>query len=139
MWAFSKPPADAVLYRLLFRVEDSNLTSEDGIGTRNLGANWGKCLCLGGCFLISPPSPFLSLLPLSLPSPPSLVPCAQLTDVPYFAGRVKLGKNGWEDIVRSDLEGLTESEAKGVEALKAELKASIEKGIAFANKAPALA
>jgi len=81
---------------------------------------------------------FLNLLS-PCPSPWSLCRLVQLTDVPFFAGRVELGKSGWEDIVRADLEGLTESEAAGLEALKAELKGSIEKGIAFANKAPAMA
>ncbi|KAF2615404.1 hypothetical protein F2Q70_00011266 [Brassica cretica] len=36
--------------------------------------------------------------------------------------------------VESDLQGLTEYEHKALEALKPELKASIDKGIAFANK-----
>ena len=59
---------------------------------------------------------------------------SEVTDLPFFASRVKLGKNGVESVVSADLEGVTEYEAKALEALKAELKGSIEKGIAFADK-----
>lgn len=61
---------------------------------------------------------------------------SDLTDLPFFASRIKLGKNGIEAFVNSDLEGLTDYESSALEALKPELKASIEKGIAFANKQP---
>ncbi|KAJ4824202.1 hypothetical protein Tsubulata_013057 [Turnera subulata] len=64
---------------------------------------------------------------------------SELTELPFFASRVKLGKNGVEAIISSDLQGLTEYEQKAVEALKPELKASIEKGIAFAQKQPVAA
>ncbi|KAJ4890417.1 hypothetical protein Rs2_30165 [Raphanus sativus] len=57
-----------------------------------------------------------------------------LTDLPFFASRIKLGRSGVEAVIESDLQGLTEYEQKALEALKVELKASIEKGIAFANK-----
>ncbi|KAL6956485.1 malate dehydrogenase [Sarracenia purpurea var. burkii] len=59
---------------------------------------------------------------------------SELTELPFFASRVKLGKKGVEAVISSDLQGLTEYEQKGLEALKPELKASIEKGIAFAHK-----
>ena len=59
---------------------------------------------------------------------------SNLTDLPFFASRVKLGRKGIEALIPSDLQGLTEYEQKALEALKAELKASIEKGIAFAQK-----
>jgi len=59
---------------------------------------------------------------------------SEITDLPFFASRVKLGKNGVESVISADLQGMTEYEAKALEALKAELKASIEKGIAFVNK-----
>ncbi|KAK6920877.1 Lactate/malate dehydrogenase, N-terminal [Dillenia turbinata] len=64
---------------------------------------------------------------------------SDLTELPFFASRVKLGRKGVEAFISSDLQGLTEYEEKAVEALKAELKASIEKGIAFANKQPVAA
>ncbi|VAH09602.1 unnamed protein product [Triticum turgidum subsp. durum] len=59
---------------------------------------------------------------------------SELTELPFFASRVKIGKNGVESIISSDLEGVTDYEAKALEALKPELKASIEKGIEFAHK-----
>lgn len=59
---------------------------------------------------------------------------SELTELPFFASRVKLGKKGIEAFLPSDLEGLTEFEQQGLEKLKPELKASIEKGVAFANK-----
>ncbi|KAI4319144.1 hypothetical protein MLD38_032779 [Melastoma candidum] len=64
---------------------------------------------------------------------------SDLTELPFFASRVKLGKNGVEAVISSDFQGLTEYEQKGLEALKPELKASIEKGITFANKQPVAA
>ncbi|XP_076922893.1 malate dehydrogenase, chloroplastic-like [Bidens hawaiensis] len=59
---------------------------------------------------------------------------SELTELPFFASRIKLGKQGVEAVISSDLQGLTEYEEKALEALKSELKASIEKGVAFANK-----
>eukprot|EP00252_Welwitschia_mirabilis_P027150 TRINITY_DN921_c0_g1_i1.p1 TRINITY_DN921_c0_g1~~TRINITY_DN921_c0_g1_i1.p1 ORF type:complete len:446 (+),score=76.93 TRINITY_DN921_c0_g1_i1:113-1339(+) len=74
----------------------------------------------------------------ALDGDPDVYECAyvqsELTDLPFFASRVKIGKKGIEGFVNSDVEGLTEYEQKALEALKPELKASIEKGIAFANK-----
>lgn len=59
---------------------------------------------------------------------------SQLTDLPFFASRVKLGVKGVEAIIAADLQGLTGYEEKALEDLKVELKASIEKGVAFAHK-----
>ncbi|XP_018681285.2 malate dehydrogenase, chloroplastic [Musa acuminata AAA Group] len=59
---------------------------------------------------------------------------SDLTELPFFASRVKIGKKGIEAIVSSDLQGLTEYETKALEALKPELQASIEKGMAFVHK-----
>ncbi|XP_062169351.1 malate dehydrogenase, chloroplastic [Alnus glutinosa] len=59
---------------------------------------------------------------------------SDLTELPFFASRVKLGRDGVEAVISSDLQGLTEYEQKALEALKPELKASIEKGIAFTQK-----
>lgn len=44
---------------------------------------------------------------------------------------MKLGKNGVESVL--DLGPLSDFEKEGLEKLKPELKASIEKGIQFAN------
>ncbi|CAI0431525.1 unnamed protein product [Linum tenue] len=59
---------------------------------------------------------------------------SDVADLPFFASRIKLGKKGVEALISSDLQGLTEYEQKAVEALKAELKSSIEKGVGFAQK-----
>ncbi|KAH1248655.1 Malate dehydrogenase, chloroplastic [Glycine max] len=59
---------------------------------------------------------------------------SDLTDLPFFASRVKLGRKGVEALIPSDLQGLTDYEQKALESLKPELMASIEKGIAFAQK-----
>ncbi|KAJ0105682.1 hypothetical protein Patl1_18765 [Pistacia atlantica] len=59
---------------------------------------------------------------------------SNLTELPLFASRVKLGRKGVEALISSDLQGLTEYEQKALDALKPELKGSIEKGIAFVQK-----
>ncbi|EHA8588180.1 malate dehydrogenase, chloroplastic [Cocos nucifera] len=64
---------------------------------------------------------------------------SELTEMPFFASRVKLGKKGVEAVISADLQRLTEFEAKALEALKPELKASIEKGVAFVQKQAAAA
>ncbi|XP_075516374.1 malate dehydrogenase, chloroplastic-like [Primulina tabacum] len=61
---------------------------------------------------------------------------SDLTELPFFASRIKLGRNGVEAFVPSILQGLTEYEQKALEALKPELKSSIEKGVAFVRKQP---
>ncbi|GER38574.1 malate dehydrogenase [Striga asiatica] len=57
-----------------------------------------------------------------------------VAELPFFASRVKIGREGVEGFVKKDLEGLTEYESKGLEELKPELKASIEKGVDFVRK-----
>lgn len=64
---------------------------------------------------------------------------SELTELPFFASRVKIGKKGVEAVISKDLEGLTEYEQNALEALKPELKASIEKGVAFVLKQTAAA
>ncbi|KAK0588216.1 hypothetical protein LWI29_036068 [Acer saccharum] len=59
---------------------------------------------------------------------------SNLTELPFFASRIKLGRNGVEALISSEIQGLTEYEHKALESLKPELKASIEKGVAFAQK-----
>ncbi|MCL7042808.1 hypothetical protein MKW94_014658 [Papaver nudicaule] len=59
---------------------------------------------------------------------------SELTDLPFFASRIKIGKEGVEAIIPADLQGLTEYETKALDALKPELKSSIEKGVTFAQK-----
>lgn len=67
---------------------------------------------------------------------PDVVECSfvqsTVTELPFFASKVRLGKNGVEEVL--GLGPLSDYEKEGLEALKPELKASIEKGIQFANK-----
>ncbi|KAL7143405.1 hypothetical protein ABFS83_08G188600 [Erythranthe nasuta] len=66
---------------------------------------------------------------------PDVVECSfvqsTVTDLPFFASKVRLGKNGVEEVL--GLGTLSDFEQQGLEALKPELKSSIEKGIAFAH------
>eukprot|EP00271_Cylindrocystis_brebissonii_P009453 TRINITY_DN242_c0_g2_i2.p2 TRINITY_DN242_c0_g2~~TRINITY_DN242_c0_g2_i2.p2 ORF type:complete len:353 (+),score=90.03 TRINITY_DN242_c0_g2_i2:154-1212(+) len=66
-----------------------------------------------------------------------LVECAyvdsNVTEHPFFASRVVLGRNGVEEFL--PLGPLNEFERAGLGKMKAELKGSIEKGIAFVNAA----
>ncbi|KAH0775274.1 hypothetical protein KY290_012411 [Solanum tuberosum] len=66
---------------------------------------------------------------------PDVVECSfvqsTVTDLPFFASKVRLGKNGVEEVL--GLGALSDYEKEGLEALKPELKSSIEKGIKFAN------
>ncbi|KAL3636904.1 hypothetical protein CASFOL_019203 [Castilleja foliolosa] len=66
---------------------------------------------------------------------PDVVECSfvqsTITELPFFASKVRLGKNGVEEVLR--LGPLSDYEQQGLEALKPELKSSIEKGIAFVH------
>ncbi|GAA0162236.1 dehydrogenase [Lithospermum erythrorhizon] len=66
---------------------------------------------------------------------PDVVECSfvqsTVTELPFFASKVRLGKNGVEEVF--GLGSLSDFEKEGLEALKPELKSSIEKGIKFAN------
>lgn len=67
---------------------------------------------------------------------PDIVECSfvqsTVTELPFFASKVKLGKDGVEEI--HGLGSLSDYEKEGLEKLKAELKSSIDKGVAFANQ-----
>ncbi|KAK4387120.1 Malate dehydrogenase, mitochondrial [Sesamum angolense] len=64
---------------------------------------------------------------------PDVVECSfvqsTVTELPFFASKVRLGKNGVEEVL--GLGHLSDYEKQGLEALKPELKSSIEKGVAF--------
>ncbi|KAF3788384.1 malate dehydrogenase [Nymphaea thermarum] len=66
---------------------------------------------------------------------PDVVECSfvqsSITELPFFASKVRLGKNGVEEVL--GLGSLSDYEKEGLESLKPELKSSIEKGIKFAN------
>ncbi|KAK1286613.1 hypothetical protein QJS10_CPB20g01966 [Acorus calamus] len=67
---------------------------------------------------------------------PDVVECtfvqSSVTELPFFASKVRLGKNGVEEVLR--LGSLSDFEKQGLESLKPELKSSIEKGIKFAKE-----
>ncbi|KAG9446131.1 hypothetical protein H6P81_012259 [Aristolochia fimbriata] len=67
---------------------------------------------------------------------PDVVECSfvqsSITELPFFASKVRLGKQGVEEVL--GLGPLSDYEKQGLENLKPELKASIEKGIKFANE-----
>ncbi|KAK7257169.1 hypothetical protein RIF29_30948 [Crotalaria pallida] len=67
---------------------------------------------------------------------PDVVECSfvqsTVTELPFFASKVRLGKNGVEEVL--GLGSLSDFEKQGLENLKGELKSSIEKGIKFANQ-----
>ncbi|XP_051152106.1 malate dehydrogenase, mitochondrial-like [Andrographis paniculata] len=54
---------------------------------------------------------------------------SSVTELPFFASKVRLGKKGVEEVL--GLGPLSDYEQRRLEALKPELKASIEKGVAF--------
>lgn len=67
---------------------------------------------------------------------PDVVECSyvqsSITELPFFASKVKLGKNGVDEVL--ELGPLSELEKQGLENLKTELKISIDKGVKFANQ-----
>jgi malate dehydrogenase len=67
---------------------------------------------------------------------PDVVECSyvqsNITELPFFASQVRLGKNGVEEVL--GLGSLSDYEKENLESLKPELKSSIEKGIKFANQ-----
>ncbi|KAK0578150.1 hypothetical protein LWI29_005970 [Acer saccharum] len=67
---------------------------------------------------------------------PDIVECSYvqstITELPFFASKVRLGKNGVEEVL--GLGPLSDYEKEGLESLKPELKSSIEKGVKFANQ-----
>ncbi|KAH6812308.1 Lactate/malate dehydrogenase family protein [Perilla frutescens var. frutescens] len=67
---------------------------------------------------------------------PDVVECSfvqsTVTELPFFASKVKLGKNGVEEVL--GFGPLSDYEQQGLEALKSELKSSIEKGVTWHAK-----
>ena len=68
---------------------------------------------------------------------PDVVECSYvqsniISELPFFASKVRIGKNGVEEIL--GLGTLSDFEQEGLEKLKSELKSSIEKGIKFASQ-----
>jgi malate dehydrogenase len=57
-------------------------------------------------------------------------------ELPFFTCRVKLGRDG---VVGSELKGLSDYEARALDALKPQLRASIDRGVAYVQQQPATA
>ncbi|KAK3127788.1 hypothetical protein QOZ80_7AG0578450 [Eleusine coracana subsp. coracana] len=57
-------------------------------------------------------------------------------ELPFFACRVRLGKEGVEEVVGSELRGVSDYEARALEELKPLLKASIDRGVAYVQQQP---
>jgi malate dehydrogenase len=78
---------------------------------------------------------FASSVLKGLNGDPNIVECSyvqsNVTELPFFASKVRLGKNGVEEVL--GLGSLSAYEQQGLEGLKSELKSSIEKGIKFAS------
>lgn len=79
---------------------------------------------------------FASSVLKGLNGEPNIVECSyvqsNVTELPFFASKVRLGEKGVEEVL--GLGFLSEYEKQGLEGLKSELKSSIEKGITFANE-----
>ena len=56
---------------------------------------------------------------------------SDVTDLPYFATKVRLGPSGAEEVM--PISDITEYEVRVVGEAQVELKGSIEKGINFVN------
>lgn len=73
---------------------------------------------------------------LALRGDAAIVHCAyvasEVTELPFFASKVRLGRNGVEEIY--PLGPLTEYERAGLEKAKKELAGSIQKGVSFVKK-----
>ena len=67
---------------------------------------------------------------------PDVVECSyvasSVTDLPFFSSKVKLGRNGVEEIY--GLGQLNDYESEGLKAMMPELRASIEKGVNFVKE-----
>lgn len=66
----------------------------------------------------------------------AIIQCAfvssQVTELPFFASKVRLGRSGVEEIF--PLGPLNEYERTGLEKAKKELATSIQKGVGFVKK-----
>lgn len=59
---------------------------------------------------------------------------SEITELPFFASKVRMGPSGIADI--QDLGALNDAEKKGVEELIPVLRGNIEKGVSFAKNPP---
>ena len=57
---------------------------------------------------------------------------SDVTELPFFASKVRLGPEGVEEVL--PVGELTEVEQKGYQEMLPQLKGNIDKGVAFANE-----
>eukprot|EP00252_Welwitschia_mirabilis_P002838 TRINITY_DN12845_c0_g1_i1.p1 TRINITY_DN12845_c0_g1~~TRINITY_DN12845_c0_g1_i1.p1 ORF type:complete len:341 (-),score=66.05 TRINITY_DN12845_c0_g1_i1:198-1220(-) len=122
----STPLSDEVIKALTKRTQDGGtevVEAKAGKGSATLSMAYAGAVFASSCLK-------------GLNGEPNIVECSfvqsNITELPFFASKVRLGKNGVEEVL--GLGSLSEYEKQGLEALKGELKASIEKGINFANQ-----
>ncbi|KFK35713.1 hypothetical protein AALP_AA4G027400 [Arabis alpina] len=118
--------SDDVLTALTKRTQDGGtevVEAKAGKGSATLSMAYAGALFADACLK-------------GLNGVPDVVECSYvqstITELPFFASKVRLGKNGVEEVL--DLGPLSDFEKQGLEALKPELKSSIEKGVQFANQ-----
>lgn len=118
--------SDEVLTALTKRTQDGGtevVEAKAGKGSATLSMAYAGALFADACLK-------------GLNGVPDVVECSfvqsSITELPFFASKVRLGKNGVEEVL--GLGALSDYEKKGLEALLPELKSSIEKGIKFANQ-----
>ncbi|KAK1389272.1 malate dehydrogenase [Heracleum sosnowskyi] len=118
--------SDEVLTALTKRTQDGGtevVEAKAGKGSATLSMAYAGALFADACLK-------------GLNGVPDVVECSfvqsNITELPFFASKVRLGKNGVEEVL--GLGALSVYEKQGLEALLPELKSSIEKGIKFANQ-----
>ncbi|VVB00350.1 unnamed protein product [Arabis nemorensis] len=115
--------SDDVLTALTKRTQDGGtevVEAKAGKGSATLSMAYAGALFADACLK-------------GLNGVPDVVECSYvqstITELPFFASKVRLGKNGTEEVL--DLGPLSDFEKQGLEAVKPELKSSIEKGVKF--------
>ncbi|XP_074358299.1 malate dehydrogenase, mitochondrial-like [Apium graveolens] len=118
--------SDEVLTALTKRTQDGGtevVEAKAGKGSATLSMAYAGALFADACLK-------------GLNGVPDVVECSfvqsSITELPFFASKVRLGKNGVEEVL--GLGALSDYEKQGLEALLPELKSSIEKGVKFANQ-----
>uniref|UniRef100_A0A161ZX22 malate dehydrogenase n=1 Tax=Daucus carota subsp. sativus TaxID=79200 RepID=A0A161ZX22_DAUCS len=118
--------SDEVLTALTKRTQDGGtevVEAKAGKGSATLSMAYAGALFADACMK-------------GLNGVPDVVECSfvqsSITELPFFVSKVRLGKNGVEEVL--GLGALSDYEKQGLEALLPELKSSIEKGIKFANQ-----
>jgi len=118
--------SDEVIKALTKRTQDGGtevVEAEAGKGSATLSMAYAGAIFADACLK-------------GLNGVPDVVECSyvqsNVTELPFFASKVRLGKSGVEEVL--GLGPLSDYEKETLESLKPELLSSIEKGIKFANQ-----